>query len=300
MPKISEYIRCKGKSKPSTKNFKQSTMREPNFSESQLQQTVNTAFVRYVHEQCGGWLFAHVPSLFDEFDLGYDTAFYLPWLPHPPDAHQQGCNFFLQYKLSGILTSHGAGEWTHWGTEYFRFKIPHSTKDNSGQFIDDYHQWDRLKTLADDGYPTFYATNSTLHKDVLRRAYEAGTLLDDIPLLDVRTMVTRHKHVTFTQSSAFFLLHSEREDAAKSSFSEALKMIEKKSGTSVEASNKKLLRILKKMGEKDEAWNDDLAKIGKMPKELPAPFESWILQAQISSFIRRHLGAVLLWFPKQG
>lgn len=57
-------------------------MREPNFSESQLQQATNTAFI------------------------------------------QRLC------------------------TQYFRFKIPHSTRDSSGQFIDDYHQWERLKALG--------------------------------------------------------------------------------------------------------------------------------------------------------
>lgn len=115
-------------------------MRDPNFSESQLQQAVNTAFIRKVVEHHGYWAFAHVPSLLAEFDLGWDTAFNLPWLPYMPSPNDEGCNFFLQYKLSGQLTSQGAKEWSHWGEEYFRFKIPHSTRDASGAFTDDFHQ----------------------------------------------------------------------------------------------------------------------------------------------------------------
>jgi hypothetical protein len=137
-------------------------MRDPNFSESQLQQAVNTAFIRYVLEKHGIWVFANIPSLIDEFDLGWDSAFHFPWLPHLPQPDHQGSNFFIQYKLSGELTSPGAKEWQHWNSAYFRFKIPHSTKDSTGSFVDDYHQWDRLKELANQNYPTFYATNSTL------------------------------------------------------------------------------------------------------------------------------------------
>ncbi len=161
-------------------------MREPNFSESQLQQAVNSAYIRYLFETRGNWVFANVPSLFDEFNLGWDSAFYFPWLPQLPADDHEGCNFFLQYKLSGHLTSAGAKEWSFWNNEYFRFKIPHSTRNASGTFLDDYHQWDRLKELANLNYPTFYVTNSTLSKNVLKNEYSSGTLLNSTPLLDVR------------------------------------------------------------------------------------------------------------------
>ena len=184
-------------------------MREPNFSESQLQQAVNTAFIRRVFERYGFWAFAHVPSLPTEFALGWDTAFHLPWLPHAPSPDDEGCNFFLQYKLSGELTSPGAKEWSSWSQQYFRFKIPHSTRDSAGKFIEDYHQWERLKALADKNYPTFYATNSTLRKAELQNSLQAGTLLDLIPLLDIRTVKAAHKHVTFTTISTTFALHSD-------------------------------------------------------------------------------------------
>lgn len=276
-------------------------MREPNFSESQLQQAANTAFIRRIVEQHGFWAFAHVPSLMAEFDLGWDTAFHLHWLPHVPSADDEGCNFFLQYKLSGELTSHGAKEWSHWGEQYFRFKIPHSTRDSSGQFIDDYHQWERLKALANKGYPTFYATNSTLQKAELQSALQAGTLLDHVPLMDVRTVAAVHKHVTFTSSSSIFALHSEKEEVRKLSFASALDLLAESRQSSLAASAKELLRGLKELGENDEAWNRDLARLSAPPDQpLPRQLQAWVQHALLASFVRKHLGAELLWLPKGG
>lgn len=276
-------------------------MREPNFSESQLQQAANTSFIRRVFEHHGSWAFAHVPSLIAEFDLGWDTAFHLPWLPHMPSADNEGCNFFLQYKLSGELTSPGAKEWSQWGVKYFRFKIPHSTCDASGSFVDDYHQWDRLKVLGSKNYPTFYATNSTLHKVELQSALEAGNLLDLVPLLDVRTVTAVHKHVTFTPSSKVFALHSEKEEVKKLSFAGTLGLLAEGQQSSLRASTEKLLSTLKEMEENDEEWNRDLARIGStIDQALPRRIQAWVKHALLASFVRKHVGAELLWLPKGG
>ena len=274
-------------------------MREPNFSESQLQQAANTAFIRRVFEIHGYWAFAHVPSLFAEFDLGWDSAFHLSWLPHIPSANDEGCNFFLQYKLSGEFTSQGAKEWSHWGAEYFRFKIPHSTRDASGSFVDDYHQWDRLKTLASNNYPTFYATNSTLSKTVLQSALQAGTLLDYVPLLDVRTVARVHKHVTFRPPSKIFALHSEKEEAEKLSFASTLNLLAEGERSSLQEAANKLLQILKEMGEGDEEWHRDLAR-SSVAQNLPQRVQPWVKHAFLASFVRKHVGAELLWLPKAG
>lgn len=276
-------------------------MRDPNFSESQLQQAVNTAYIRHVFEKHGIWVFANVPSLIAEFDLGWDSAFHFPWYPHIPHPDHEGCNFFIQYKLSGELTSAGAKEWQYWNSEYFRFKIPHSTKDSSGNFIDDYHQWDRLKDLANQNYPTFYATNSTLSKDTLRAASQAGTLLDDIPLLDVRGVGSLHKHVTFTSSSAFFLLHSEKEESPKISFATAIKKISESKTMSLNVASENLLRSLSEIGSNDEGWNSDLMKIRQVSdNQAPRSIQSWMAQTLLSSFVRKHLGTEMLWLPKNG
>lgn len=276
-------------------------MRDPNFSESQLQQAVNTAFIRYVFEKHGIWVFANVPSLIDEFDLGWDSAFHFPWLPHHPHPNHEGSNFFIQYKLSGELTSSGAKEWQHWSSEYFRFKIPHSTKDSAGNFVDDYHQWDRLKDLANNNYPTFYATNSTLSKDNLRNASKAGTLLNDIPLLDVRGVRALHKHVTFTPTSTIFLLHSEKEESYKTSFAAAIKKLSEEKTTPLNKASENLYRFLKEIGGNDEVWNDDLMRMRQVDdNQAPRSIQAWVMQILLASFVRKHLGAEMLWLPKNG
>lgn len=276
-------------------------MREPNFSESQLQQAVNTAYIRLIYEQLGIWVFANVPSLIDEFDLGWDSAFHFPWYPHLPHPNHEGCNFFIQYKLSGELTSAGAKEWQLWNSKYFRFKIPHSTKDACGEFVDDYHQWDRLKDLANLNYPTFYATNATLSKDDLRNASTTGTLLNNIPLLDIRKITSLHKHVTFTPNSAYFLLHSELEESSKVSFRTAIEKFSENKTTSMEDSSEALLSTLKKLGGNDKAWNNDILKINQTRiSQASRSFQAWKTQALLSSFIRKHIGAEMLWLPKNG
>jgi hypothetical protein len=276
-------------------------MREPNFSESQLQQAVNTAYIRHVYKTHKVWVFANVPSLFDEFELGWDTAFHFPWYKQPPLADHEGCNFFLQYKLSFELTSAGAREWPHWNAEYYRFKIPHSTKNAAGKFHDDYHQWDRLKELANQNYPTYYATNSTLSKDVLRSSSKVGTLLDNIALLDIRKVANQHKHVTFTPSSKFFRLHSEVEESEKTSFSSVVITLAELDNRTMEQSSQAILESLQKIGLDDEGWNSDLAKIHQVRNVQAArPLQASITQSLISSFVRKHLGAQMLWLPANG
>lgn len=276
-------------------------MCDPNFSESQLQQAVNTAFLRYVFEQHKTWGFANVPSLIDEFDLGWDSAFYFPWLPHLPHPDHEGSNFFVQYKLSCELTTSRAKEWQHWNSAYFRFKIPHSTKDTKGRFVDDYHQWYRLKDLANQNYPTFYATNSTLSKDDLRNASKADTLLDDIPLLDVRGMSALHKHVTFTPTSKFFLLHSEKEESSKVSFATAIKNLSKRRTMSLNEACENLLRSLDEIGGSDELWKSDLLKIRQIAdSQAPHRIQALLVQLHLRSFFRKHIGAEMLWLPKKG
>lgn len=276
-------------------------MRDPNFSESQLQQAVNSAYIRYILEERGQWVFAHVPSLFDEFELGWDSAFYFPWLPYPPENDHEGCNFFIQYKLSVQLTSAGAKQWGFWNSEYFRFKIPHSTRDSDGTFIDDYHQWDRLKELADKNYPTFYATNATLSKDEIISKSNAGTLLSSIPMLDVRSVAGVHKLVTFTASSSYFSMHSEKEEAKKHLFPNITELLTDQTFDYPSESNAKLLKILNNMVTDDENWKNDISKINQITDApIPSELRPWIKRSMIASFVRKHIGANMLWLPKNG
>jgi hypothetical protein len=276
-------------------------MRDPNFSESQLQQAVNSAYMRHIFETKGQWVFVHVPSLFDEFDLGWDSAFYFPWLHHPPENDHYGCNFFIQYKLSVQLTSAGAKQWGFWNAEYFRFKIPHSTRDANGTFIDDYHQWDRLNELADNDYPTFYATNSTLSKDELISESNAGTLLNTIPMLDVRSVASQHKLVTFTPSSAYFLMHSEKEKIKKHLFSNVTEILSSQSFERPRESNAKLLKILSGMEIENKNWHTDLSKIYQITDApIPTRLRPWVKRSKIANFVLKHIGVNILWLPKNG
>lgn len=178
--------------------------------------------------------------------LGLCISFSLAAAP-PPNPDHEGCNFFVQYKLSGKLTTSRAKEWKHWRSAYFRFKISHSTEGPTGKFVDDYHQWDRLKELANQNFPTFYATNSMLNKDRLIIASEAGTLLADIPLLDVRGVRTLHKHVTFTPTSTHFLLHSEKEESLKTSFAAVVEKLSENRTTSFSEASENCFAPLRKL-----------------------------------------------------
>jgi hypothetical protein len=274
-------------------------MREPNFSESQLQQATNTAFIRRILEVQGVWTFAHVPSLIAEFDLGWDTAFLFPWLSHAPSIDDEGCNFFVQYKLSGELTSAGAKEWSTWNNPYFRFKIPHSTRSPSGLFIDDYHQWDRLKALATKGFPTFYATNATLQKADIQRQLSAGTLLDYIPLLDVRAVNAQHKHVTFTPSSSKFSLHSEKEDAGKLTFSQGLAKVSESEQFTLRSSISHLVAALLELPD-ENGWSSDVDRVSRPAIDgLSDAFNEMRRYMQLMYLVQKHLGALLLWLPKR-
>ena len=274
-------------------------MLEPNFSESQLQQATNSAFIRKIAESHGKWLFAHILSLPDEFLYGWDTAFHLDWLPHPPLLDHAGCNFFVQYKLSNQYTSPGASEWSSWKQEYFRYKIPHNAKDAAGKYVDDYHQWDRLKALASSDYPTYYATNATLDKSTLMTAYDAGTLLNDVPLLDVRGVKGVHKHVTFTPTSGNFKLHSELEESPAIAFAAAIESLRDEQQLSIGEANEKLLSALSEIDQTDEHWSQDLVRINQSFSQLvPRRFLPLAKHQALRYFVKKHIGANMQWMPK--
>ncbi|MGO9735886.1 MAG: hypothetical protein ACLPVO_00430 [Desulfomonilaceae bacterium] len=84
-------------------------MREPNFGEGQLQQSVNSSIQFEVFQRTGIRVSANIPTLRREFHLGWDTGFYFESLPFGSLAAHDGCNYFVQYKLSKELTSRGAG-----------------------------------------------------------------------------------------------------------------------------------------------------------------------------------------------
>jgi hypothetical protein len=271
-------------------------MFKPNFSESQLQQAVNIAFIRHVFYRHGHILFPVVPSLLDEFSFGWDTAFYIPWLDSPPDNKNEGCNFFVQYKLSELLTSAKAKQWAFWKKEYFRFKIPHTRRNADKKFVDDYHQLYCLRKLANKQYPTFYATNSILSIEDLKQKYNNNTLLNVIPVLDIRAVNGIHKYVTFTSDSNHFLLHSENEEIKKISFSNAINNIREFQHENMDKANERLIEVLSELQQTDESWQFDLLNLKQATKQIRYP---WLVQYFISAFVFKHIGANMFWLPKR-
>lgn len=267
-------------------------MREPNFSESQLQQAANTAFVLAVAKLHGVHPFAFVPSLLAEFDLGWDTAFFLPWLAHLPIKEQDGCNLFIQYKLSHELNSANAKEWSSWKTDYMRFKIPHNS--------DDYHQWDALLALARCGYPTYYATNRGLLKEELIQHYNAGTLLSQVPMLDIRSVKSQHKHVTFLSGGTTFRLHSELEECPLLTMAGAMQTIARNPSESFQAGTNRILDQLIEIAAPDSSFLIDLLKIKPAVESAAgiAGSRTLLVRAMLVATVRKHIGAHLVWLPR--
>lgn len=275
-------------------------MRDPEFSEAQLQSATNSAFALRMAKAGMFPAFVHVPSLPAEFKLGWDSAMFLSWLPVPANPVQMGCNFFVQYKLSVELNTPGAKEWKYWETDYLRFKIPHAHHSRSkGGGADDYHQWDRLKALADQGYPTFYATNSVLRTSELERHYAAGTLLDAVPLLDVRQVAQRHKFVTFVRGSSSFQLHSEVEDVPLHQFSESLSRLSEERAERFDEATQSVVVALQQVTFSGE--DDGLADEIRALLDSRAYTNNWIaVRLAVARLVFRRLGAHLLWCPTGG
>ena len=273
-------------------------MADPRFSESQLQSAVNGALIRYTFEHYKTWVLPHVVSLFDEFTAGWDSALVVPWYP-PGDPNQEGCNLFIQYKLSEKLVSTGASQWKYWSSPYYRFQIPHRTLDKNDKYVNDYHQWKSLRKIAKAGYATFYATNNTLSKRVLKKDHDAGNLLDKIRWLDVNDVKTRHRYVTFTESSSFFYLHSEPEAVELTSIKDELpRFPEKYEQQPLWVANSRLISQLSELAGSNENYRSELSRIQQLSSELSNREYAHYVHALLGSFVHRRFGSILVWVPR--
>lgn len=187
---------------------------ETNYSESQLQQLINTEITLRIFQDRGIVPVPILVNLVEEFSLGWDTAFYFPWLTFPPHDGHRGANFFIQYKLSDEIKSRSGKYYDEWNEAYLRFFIPHRAKSKHI----DYHQYDKLKELANAGYSVYYATNQVMAFDELKTLASQIRLLDQTPFLNVNDIDDYHKEVTFTRTSDHFLLHSEIEKSNKTTW----------------------------------------------------------------------------------
>ena len=183
-------------------------MGKPNFGECQIQQCLNSEFTLWARGEHKRHVSAVVPTLTKEKALGWDSGFFFPWLPYVPLADQNGCNFFLQYKLSTLMVGTNAKQYSDWREPYFRFKIPHEKKVNR-HTVDDFHQYEALRALSKKQCEVYYATNQVTTRDELLDLAENQNLIDNTPFLDVRDVTAPHYYATFTTSSEHFWLHSE-------------------------------------------------------------------------------------------
>jgi hypothetical protein len=276
-------------------------MTTPNFSELQFQQVVNTAIGSCFMRHGRSPAFPFVPSLVQEFDLGWDTAFHIPSLIYDINLEQEGCNLFLQYKLSSLLSTRRAREWAHWGRPYHRFRIPYAMKDESGRIVGDYHQWDRLKELADNGHGVFYATNTTISRADLVSSYsDSEGPLKYVAFLDVARVTTRHESVTFEPSSSQCKLHSEIQEATLGNAENVLEAsrIWKKMASGYAA--KKLYLDLKSMCSGDSLFEEDIDKIVYNPDgQLGSEPELHRMWGALAFVVKKHMGASLFWIPTE-
>ncbi|MEY3480258.1 MAG: hypothetical protein RIQ71_1033 [Verrucomicrobiota bacterium] len=226
-------------------------MIEPNFGEGQLQQVVNTAFTQFALNHHGVHANPIIPTLVAEHGLGWDTAFYFPWLGYLPLDNHDGCNFFIQYKASKLIEGTRGAQWQEWKDRYFRFQIPHIVKKGKTH-VPDYHQFDSLRCLAEYGCEVYYATNHVTSREDLFAEADSCELLEKIPFLDVRDMADRHFYVTFTAASDHFYLHSYPVKARRLTGFQALNAVCEGKRTDLTEGNEKLLGGLKVLAESNE------------------------------------------------
>ena len=240
-------------------------MREPNFGESQLQQSVNSSIQFEVFNRHGIRVSGKVPTLPREFRLGWDSGFFFRWLPFPRLLEHDGCNFFIQYKLSKELSTPGAAQYGCWNCSYMRFRIPYRNRG-----VEDYSQWDRMKELANIGYPTFYCTNALLELTELEQCEESGTLLDETPFLDIREVDDLHVYATFTSSSSHFVLHSEQEEVHRVRWQALVERLMGEERSSLPDGNRQLYQALTKLGERthEKMISAILAGYPEMPAQV--------------------------------
>lgn len=205
-------------------------MFEPDFGELQLQQLFNAELITRLPAM---GIQPIVPTLHEEHYLGWDTGFYVPGLKLP-DPSQKNCNLFLQYKLSVLIEGRRGKQYGYWGQPYFRFNIPHwKSPGHPGRGYPDFHQYDALKNLADNGFATFYVTNHTLDLVELLDWANNRVVIDMNPTLDIAQINGQHLCATFTRESDHYFVDSEPEKTAKNLLDTMEETILKGRGTSL-------------------------------------------------------------------
>jgi hypothetical protein len=221
-------------------------MVEPNFSESQLQSMVNTEIVLNSLRDRGHYVIPIIISLVEEYDLGWDTGFYFPWILRPGSSNHRGCNFFLQFKLANLIEGPRGGQYSCWHDAYLRFQLPHNSKDeNTQQHFLDFHQYHRLRNIATQNYPVYYVANSVLYERELIALAQRRELLSETPFFDISAIDSEHRYLTYTRESQHGFLHSEPKQIKKIKWAEIIESYTEARATALESDIKVLIEPIR-------------------------------------------------------
>ncbi|WP_154644572.1 hypothetical protein [Leptospira interrogans] len=258
-----------------------------------MQQLVNTEISLNCFQSHGIYFPPIVVSLAKEAILGWDSAFHLPWINLPANPNHKGCNLFIQYKLASLLETESAGEFSFWEMAYYRFQIPHESKDPiTGAFILDYHQFASLKSLADINYPVYYVTNSVVFEKDLLQLARSLKLGDSCSWFSVADISANHRYVSFSNRSDHGLLHSEPEKIAKKSFESIVESInsEGQEKTDFSSDFKYLRTIIDEFEKRTEVstefrLDNSLEKINnRIPDEFRPQFKARLIASRLNYY----------------
>lgn len=258
-------------------------MDEPNFSEGQLQQLVNTEIfnlLRGVHPDA---IPIVIPPWLEE-KWGWDTGFWLPWLGRRHSV-QKGCNFFIQYKLSTLHDSKYSKGWKHWSKPFFRFNLGYRRKRRW-----DYSQRDALTRLVASRYRVAYVTNHVLDSVDLFNLATSNRLCSELPVLKAPRTLSRHGYVTFANPGSTFLLHSKKEEAQATHLKTLIESLEQSSlSDDVQALTKIIRSFEEAAGIREGTYQAALDRYSDLNVEKTAAQATllWV-------FLRRYLG-VFWW-----
>lgn len=191
------------------------------FGEQQLRDCVNFSLIEYIENTYNSSVPPNSPTPCEEKTLGWDTAYYLPWLG-PCQAGKYACNLFIQYKVSHPYTGKRGNFGKDWmGNNYFMFYMAYLKARKP-----DFHQLQSLIDLSAQGFTVVYVTNHVCQLYDFIDLYMRRRLMDELPVLKVKPNLGLHVQTTFTPASKYFLLHSEVFKEPKTNIMSALEQTE--------------------------------------------------------------------------
>lgn len=185
-------------------------MKEPDFHESLISHVFYSSLQRSYYKAFQHPVRVFIPSLIEEWELAYDMGLYVPFLGIPPDS--QGLNYFIQFKIAKLQDNPRASLWTDWKREFYEYSLFYSK--NGGR---DYHQQEQLRNLSRNGFPTYYVSNETLHRDQLEQSAFDGSISKRLRFIDLNKFTGNHDYATYAVGSPH-VLHSDPQEFPRLEF----------------------------------------------------------------------------------